>query len=123
MRRCLMREDSALGKMEVSPKAIASIAAEAVMNCYGIVGMAPAKLGNGITEMLTGDSLHRGIEVKLVNGKIVIDLYVIVEYGTRISEVAQNVMQSVKFNVESSLGMSVSEVNVHVQGLRVSDRD
>ena len=118
-----MREDSALGKMEVSPKAIASIAAEAVMSCYGIVGMAPAKLGNGIAELLTGDSLHRGIEVKLVNGRIVIDLYVIVEYGTRISEVAQNVMQSVKFSMESSLGMSVSEVNVHVQGLRVSDSD
>ncbi len=118
-----MREDSTLGKIEVSPKAIASIVGDAVMSCYGIVGMASAKLGDGIAELLTGDSVHRGIEVKMANGKIIIDLYVIVEYGTRISEVAQNVMQSVKFNVENSLGMDVAEVNVHVQGLRVSNDD
>jgi len=47
----------------------------------------------------------------------------VVEYGTRISEVAQNMMQSVKFNVERALGMQVAEVNVHVQGLRVSNKD
>jgi len=52
--------------------------------------------------------------------RIVIDLYVIMEYGVRISEVAHNIMATVKFNVEKKLGMPVREVNVHVQGLRVS---
>ncbi len=118
-----MSEDSTLGKIEVSPRAIASIAGEAVLRCYGVVGMAAATLRDGIAELLQGDSYHRGVEAKLINNRIVIDLYVVIEYGTRISEVAQNVMQSVKFSVERALGMPVAEVNVHVQGLRVSDRD
>jgi len=54
---------------------------------------------------------------------IVVDLYVVIEYGTRISEVAHNVMQSVKFAVERALSMQVAEVNVHVQGLRISNDD
>ncbi|OGO04569.1 MAG: hypothetical protein A2Y73_01715 [Chloroflexi bacterium RBG_13_56_8] len=68
------------------------------------------------------DNYHRGIETRLVDDQIVIDLYVVIEYGTRISEVAQNVMECVKFNVEKALGMPVAEVNVHVQGLRVSNK-
>ena len=50
-----------------------------------------------------------------------IDLYVIMEYGVRVSEVAHNIMQSVKFNVEKALGVPVAEINVYVQGLRISD--
>ena len=118
-----MSEGSTLGKIEVSPRAIASIASEAVLRCYGVVGMSAATLRDGIAEILQVDSYHRGVEVKVVGPEIVIDLYVVVEYGTRISEVAQNVMESVKFGVEKALGMSVAEVNVHVQGLRVSNRD
>jgi len=61
--------------------------------------------------------------VRVADHHISIDLYVVIEYGTRISEVAQNMMHSVKFSVERSLGMPVAEVNVHVQGLRVSSKD
>jgi len=112
---------SAVGRIQVSPKAIASIASEAVLSCYGVVGMSAATLlRDGIAEVLQVDSYHRGVEVRVVDQKIVIDLYVVVEYGTRISEVAQNVMSSVKFSVEKALGMPVAEVNVHVQGLRIS---
>lgn len=115
-----MSEESPLGKIQVSPRAIASIASEAVLSCYGVVGMAPASLGDGIAEILQVDNYHRGVEVDNVDGEIVVDLYVVVEYGTRISEVANNVMESVKFSMERALGMPVARVNVHVQGLRVS---
>jgi len=115
-----MNDASVMGRIQVSPKAIASIASEAVLSCYGVVGMSAATLRDGIAEVLQVDSYHRGVDVKLVDQQIVIDLYVVVEYGTRISEVAHNVMASVKFNVEKALGMHVSEVNVHVQGLRIS---
>ncbi|MGC9361195.1 MAG: Asp23/Gls24 family envelope stress response protein [Anaerolineae bacterium] len=54
---------------------------------------------------------------------MVIDLFVVIQYGTRISEVAQNVMETVKFGVERSLGMPVAEVNVHVQGLHMNNED
>lgn len=118
-----MTENVTIGKIQVSPKAIARIASDAVLSCYGVVGMSTATLRDGIAEILQVGSSYRGIEVKQVEGKIVIDLFVVVEYGTRISEVAQNIMQSVKFSVEKALGMPVSEVNVHIQGLRVSDSD
>ena len=117
------REDSLVGKIEESPRAIASIASEAVLSCYGIVGMSAATLRDGIAEILQVDNYHRGVEVDVMGDRIVIDLYVVIEYGTRISEVSHNVMQSVKFSVERALGMPVAEVNVRVQGLRVSSRD
>ncbi len=118
-----MHADSPIGKIEISPRAIASIASEAVLNCYGVVGMSATTLQDGIAEILQVENSHRGVVVGVVDGRIVIDLYVVMEYGMRISMVAQNVMQSVKFAVERSLGMSVAEVNVHVQGLRVSNND
>ncbi|MHB0859498.1 MAG: Asp23/Gls24 family envelope stress response protein [Anaerolineae bacterium] len=118
-----MSDDLTIGAIKVSPKAIASIAGEAVLKCYGVVGMAAATLRDGIAEILQVGNYHHGVEVRVLDGHIAIDLYVVIEYGTRISEVAQNIMQSVKFSVERSLGMSVSEVNIHVQGLRVSDKD
>lgn len=118
-----MSENAATGKIEVSPRAIATIAAEGVLRCYGIVGMAPANLGEGIAEILQVENLHRGVKVRVVDDRIVIDLYVVIQYGTRISEVAQNVMEAVKFNVERSLGMPVAEVNIHVQGLHLNSDD
>jgi len=118
-----MADESVLGKIEVSPRAIISIAGDAVLSCYGVVGMAPATLSDGIAEILQVGNYYRGVEVKLLERSIVIDLYVVIEYGTRISEVAQLVMEQVKFRVEKALGMPVATVNVHVQGLRVSSTD
>lgn len=115
--------DSTPGTIKVSPRAIANIASKAVLTCYGVVGMAPATLRDGLAEILQVESSHRGVEVNVVNDEIVIDLYVVVEFGTRISEVAQNIMEAVKFNVERALAMPVAQVNVHVQGVRVSDSD
>ena len=118
-----MGNERVLGKIEVSPRAIVSIASHAVLNCYGVVGMASSTLRDGIAEILQVENYHRGVEVKLLDERIVIDLYVVMEYGTRLSEVSHNVMESVKFEVEKALGMPVAAVNVHVQGLRVSGQD
>lgn len=118
-----MTEEARLGRIEVAPTAIASIAARAVLECYGVVGMASKSLRHGLAELLHRDSSRRGVEVRLVDHQIIIDLYVVIEYGTRISEVAHNIMRGVKFNVEKALGVPVAQVNVHVQGLRVSSED
>jgi uncharacterized alkaline shock family protein YloU len=76
----------------------------------------------GITQVIVKDPTH-GIEVKHDDEKITIDIYVIIEYGTRVKAVANSVSNTIKFNVEKALGMPVDEVNVHVRGLRVSDTD
>jgi uncharacterized alkaline shock family protein YloU len=111
-----------LGSIEVSPSAIASIANAAVLSCYGIVGTANKDLATGIVNLLSPDS-KRGIEVHIDDGQITIDVYVIIEYGTRIAAVARSVMSVVKFSVERALGVPVTEVNIHVEGLRVSNTD
>jgi len=115
-----MAEETRLGRIEVSPTAIASIASQAVLNSYGVVGMASKSLVGGLAELLHRDS-KRGVMVRLEGDQIIIDLYVIIEYGTRITTVAHNIMSSVRFSVEKSLGVPVAQVNVYVQGLRVSD--
>ena len=116
------KQEHSLGRIEVSPTAIASIANEAVLTCYGVVGTAAKDLATGIVNVLSRDS-KRGIEVHVTDGQIIIDAYVIVEYGTRIAAVARSVMNVVKFSVERALGIPVAEVNVHIEGLRVSDID
>jgi uncharacterized alkaline shock family protein YloU len=117
-----MSEERRLGSIEISPVAIASIASAAVLGCYGVVGMASRTFRDGLAELIhPDDSPRKGVQVELVEDRINIDLYVIMEYGVRVSEVAHNIMQSVKFNVEKVLGVPVAEVNVHIQGLRISD--
>ena len=78
-----------LGKVEVSPEAIITIAAQAVMEkAYGVVGFASRRLRNGRAEMLRSDQFREGIQLRYDGDQIILDLYVIIEYDTRISEVA-----------------------------------
>ena len=100
--------------------AVATIANHGVLNSYGVVGMSSKNLVNGLAQVLRPDS-KRGVEVHIDEDVITIDLYVVIEYGVRIAVVAQNIMSSVKFNVEKAMGVPVASVNVHVQGLRVSE--
>jgi uncharacterized alkaline shock family protein YloU len=106
------------GKIEVAPRAIASIVARAVGQSYGVVGMAPHTFREGMARVLHQRDAHRGVEVHVGEDEIAIDLYVIVEYGTRIGEVARNVQDNVRYAVERALGMPVARVNVRVQGLK-----
>ncbi|WP_161668722.1 Asp23/Gls24 family envelope stress response protein [Kallotenue papyrolyticum] len=107
------------GIIEVSPRAIASIAAQAVCRSYGVVGMAPANLRDSVVQVLRQEDQHRGIEVHIGKDGIVVDLYVVLEYGTRISEVAQQVIATVSYALNKALGRPVAAVNVHVQGIRI----
>jgi len=117
-----MSEQNPLGKIEISPTAIATLAAQAVLQSYGVVGMAPKDLADELMTAL-GDAAHRGVQVRVEGDRIQIDLYVIIEYGTRISSVAHSIMNVVQYNVQRALGVQVTQVNVHVQGLRVSNPD
>ena len=115
-------KDSSLGTINVSPRAIATIAYQAAVESYGVVGLASKNIVNGLTNMVVKDPTH-GIEVNYDDEQINIDLYVIVEYGTRIKSVAASVAKTVRFHVEKSLGLPINAINVHVQGLRVSNQD
>ena len=108
------------GRVEVAEGAIAAIVRDAVLSCYGIVDMAPRSLRAAIGRRLRLDRPDRGIAVDVADGRVTVDLAVVMEYGTPIFTVARNVMATVKFHVERTLGMPVERVNVTVQSLRVS---
>lgn len=118
----MSKDNKPIGSINVSPRAIATIAFQATIESYGVVGLASKNLVNGITNLIVKDPTH-GIDVHYDEDIVNIDLYVIVEYGTNIKTVAANVANSVRFHVEQSLGLPINEVNVHVQGLRISDTD
>ena len=106
-----------LGKIEVLPNAIHTIAVQAISECYGVVGITAPRLHYGQPVILDPQHLNQGVQVRMVNDHMVLDVYVALEYGLRISEIAHNIMSSVKFSVEKMLGVPVAQVNVNVQGL------
>ncbi|MFD2670190.1 Asp23/Gls24 family envelope stress response protein [Marinicrinis sediminis] len=109
------------GKIHVSDEVVAILAGSAAMDCYGLVGMASRKqIKDGIAEMLGRENLTRGVEVRRDNNGLHIDLYTIVMYGTKISEVAHNIQSKVKYELEGVVGLHVDSVNIIVQGVRVS---
>ncbi|MNM49038.1 Alkaline shock protein 23 [compost metagenome] len=109
------------GQINISNETIAMIAGSAAMECYGLVGMASRKqFKDGIAELLGRENLTRGVEVNLDNNRLAVYLYIIVSYGTKISEVAHNIQQKVKYVLNDVVGLEVSEVNIVVQGVRVS---
>jgi len=117
-----MTSEQSLGRIEVAPAAVASIVNHAVRQCYGVVGMANRNLADGIAHLLSKES-RQGIEVRIDGTDIVIDVYVVIEYGMRISAVANSVKNTVGFHIEQALGIPVKAVNVYVQGLRFSETE
>jgi len=114
------KEETSLGGIRISPDAVATIAYHATLQSYGVVGLAPKNLADGIVQSITRVP-SRGVSVNYTGEDIDIDIHVIVEYGTRISTVAESVASTVRFRVEKALGLKVNSVNVHVAGLRISD--
>jgi uncharacterized alkaline shock family protein YloU len=111
-------ETTSLGGIHISPGAIATIAYHATLQSYGVVGLAPKNIADGIVTAIT-----RGITVNYNGEQIDIEINIIVEYGTRINSVAESVANTVRYHVEKALGLKVNTINVHVAGLRVSSMD
>lgn len=118
-----MGEDTTtLGGIHISPNAVATIAYQATLESYGVVGLAPRNLADGIVKTITRDP-SKGITVRYSGVDIDIEIHIIIEYGTRVSSVTESVSNSVRFQVEKALGLKVNMVNIHVAALRVSNTD
>lgn len=110
------------GQIDISTDVIAIIAGGAAIENYGIIGMASKnQIKDGITEILKKENFKRGIIVRQENDEVHIDMYIIVSYGTKISEVAHNVQTKVKYTLSQTVGLAVDSVNIFVQGVRVTN--
>ncbi len=103
--------------IKISDDVVAVIAGVAVSEVAGVAGMAGGFAG-GISEVFSGKkNLAKGIKADINEGNVKIDVNIIVEYGSRIPDVAFEIQNRVKKAVESMTGLKVEEVNVHVQGV------
>lgn len=118
----MSEESNLLGNIFISHRAIATIASQSALQSYGVVGLAAKNLAEGLAQVLVKDPT-RGIDVRYASEGIEIDLYIVVEYGTRIKSVASSVAENVRYYVEKAVSLPVTQVNVHVRGLRISNPD
>ena len=110
------------GQIDISNDVVAFIAGGAAVDCYGIVGMASKnQIKDGLSEILRKENFSKGVVVRQEEDEIHIDMYIIVSYGTKISEIAHNVQSKVKYTLNQTVGLSVESVNIFVQGVRVTN--
>ncbi len=108
------------GNISVTEEAVATLAGAVITECYGVVGMSSRQvLRDGWAELLKKENYARGVVVRKTDTGFEIDLYIIVSFGVRISQVVQEAQKKVKYMLEKSLSVEVSAVNVFVQGVRV----
>lgn len=107
------------GNIAIHKDVISQIAGASAVECYGLVGMASISASGGIVRLLRRDQLSKGVRITETEDGLVIDLFVIVQFATKISVVAENIMQQVKYNVENQTGMKVAKVNISIESVRV----
>ena len=107
------------GTISINKEVVSKIASIAASECYGLVGMA-SKNKYGMIELLSRQNDFKGIDVTIdEDNKVAIEMSVIIQYGTKISTVAENIIDTVKYYVESQTGFKVQKIGISVQGVRV----
>ncbi|WP_035290707.1 Asp23/Gls24 family envelope stress response protein [Clostridium sp. KNHs214] len=107
------------GAIYYSDEVLSNIIGLSTMECYGVVGMASKNSTDGFWELLKRENLSKGVKINAKESELAIELYIIVEYGTKISVIANNIIQKIKYNIEKFTGLKVTSITVNVQGVRV----
>lgn len=110
-----------IGDITIKKEVIATLAAVSAMECYGLVGMTYKSAKSGIAKILKGEHLSKGVEVSADEKGVVVNLYVIVQFGTKLSVVAENIIEKVKYTIETQTGLNVVEVNLNIEGVKVQE--
>ena len=112
----LVKNESGLGAIKIADEVVSISAGLAATEIEGIAGMSGGVVG-GIAEMLGRKNFSKGVKVEVGEREAAVDLYIIVKYGARIPDVALSAQENIKKAIETMTGLSVVEVNVHVQGV------
>ena len=107
------------GDLHVANDVLADIVGNAAMECYGVVGMTAPNAADGIAKILPASRLRRGVVVQPRDEGVHVDLYVVIEYGTNISAISQNLVDQVTFALTEYAKVPISGVDVHVQDVKV----
>ena len=107
------------GDLHVANDVLADMVGNAAMECYGVVGMTAPTAADGIAKILPASRLRRGVVVSNTDKGVHVDLYVVIEYGTNINTVSQNLVDRVAFVLSEYARVPLDGVEVHVQGIKV----
>lgn len=110
-----------IGNIKVSEEVITVIAGLTAIEVEGVAAMSGGVVG-GIAEMLGRKNFSKGVKVEVEDNETTIDLFIIVEFGAQIPEVALKIQEKVKEAVEKTTGLTIMEMNVHVQGVHFPDK-
>jgi len=114
--------DLANGKMMIEPEVIAKIAGYAATMSYGVVGMAYRSKTDSVASLLKKENITKGIKVIVSeDGKITVNIHIIIEYGVNINVIGKSIIKSVKYQINHMTGLEVEQVNIHVEGFRVGE--
>lgn len=111
--------DTIAGNLHVANDVLADMVGNAVLECYGVVGMAAPNAADGIAKILPASRLRRGVVVTTTEVGVHVELYVVIEYGTNINTVSQNLVDQVTFALSEYARVPLDGVEVHVQGVKV----
>ncbi len=107
------------GNLHVANDVLADMVGNAALECYGVVGMSAPTAADGIAKILPASRLRRGVVVTATDAGIHVELYVVIEYGTNINAVSQNLIDQVTFVLAEYARVPLDGVEVHVQGIKV----
>lgn len=108
-----------MGYIAIDEHVVGTIAGMTATECYGVVGMAAKNISDGVVSLLKKDNLSKGVKIYIDDNKISVDMHVIIEYGVKISVVAESIMSTVKYTIENLTGLEVEYVKVFVESVRV----
>lgn len=114
-----VKTSNAYGNISISDMAIAKVASQAALECYGIVGTVSRRFTDSLFELFDKESQGRGVKVTTNGDRIYIDVFVIVKFGVSINAVAESLKEGVKYRVEKFTGMIVDTINVNIIGVKL----
>jgi len=114
---CKIKND--IGTVFISEDVMLKVAGYAALECYGIVAMSSKRAKDGLIQWLGRENLTKGVQLKMVDDMLDVDLFIIVEYGISIGEVCKTITETVRYKLESMTGIKIRRVNISVEGVRV----
>ena len=114
---CKVKND--IGTIYISEDVLLKVVGYAALECYGIDAMSSKRAKDGLVEWLGRENLSKGVQVRMVEDQLDVDLFIVVEYGISVAEVCKTIVEQVKYKLESMTGVKVRRVNISVEGIRI----
>ncbi len=114
----MVKIETHLGDIEISHEFFANLVGYVASSCFGVSGMATSGAVDGLKQLFSVKrTIDKGVRVRAVDNKLVIDLHIIVSFGVNISAIVKSIVNKVKYSVEDATGLEVSKVNVYVDSM------